>query len=40
MLFLTGYAYGICVHRRPFLTGIAMVILGSPLVGLTMALGG
>jgi VIT1/CCC1 family predicted Fe2+/Mn2+ transporter len=40
MLFLTGYAYGNCVHRRPLLTGIAMVILGSILVGLTMALGG
>ncbi|MFN7332974.1 MAG: VIT1/CCC1 transporter family protein [bacterium] len=40
MLFLTGYAYGICVHRRPLLTGIAMVILGSLLVGSTMALGG
>jgi len=40
MLFLTGYAYGNCVHRRPLLTGISMVILGSILVGLTMALGG
>jgi len=40
MLFLTGYAYGKCVERNPWLTGISMVILGSVLVGLTMALGG
>jgi hypothetical protein len=40
MLFLTGYAYGKCVERRPWLTGISMVVLGSVLVGLTMALGG
>jgi hypothetical protein len=40
MLFLCGYAYGKCVERRPWLTGIAMVVLGSVLVGLTIALGG
>jgi len=40
MLFLTGYAYGKCVERRPWLTGLAMVAIGSVLVGLTMALGG
>lgn len=40
MLFLAGYAYGRCVDRHPWLTGIAMVVLGSVLVGLTMALGG
>jgi len=40
MLFLTGYAYGKCVARRPWLTGIAMVALGTILVGLTIALGG
>ena len=40
MLFLAGYAYGKCVDRHPWLTGIAMVALGSVLVGLTMALGG
>ena len=40
MLFLTGYAYGKCVERRPWLTGISMVVLGSVLVGLTIALGG
>ena len=40
MLFLAGYAYGKCVERRPWVTGIAMVVLGSVLVGLTIALGG
>lgn len=40
MLFLTGYTYGKCVDRRPWLMGISMVVLGSVLVGLTMALGG
>jgi VIT1/CCC1 family predicted Fe2+/Mn2+ transporter len=40
MLFLSGYAYGRCVDRRPWLTGISMVVLGGALVGLTMALGG
>jgi VIT1/CCC1 family predicted Fe2+/Mn2+ transporter len=40
MLFLTGYAYGMCVERRPWLTGISMAVLGSVLVGLTIALGG
>lgn len=40
MLFVNGYAYGKCVDRRPWLTGIGMVFLGAGLVGLTMALGG
>lgn len=40
MLFVAGYAYGRCVERRPWLVGIAMILLGSALVGLTMALGG
>jgi VIT1/CCC1 family predicted Fe2+/Mn2+ transporter len=40
MLFLTGYAYGKCVERRPWLIGICMVVLGGVLVGLTIALGG
>jgi hypothetical protein len=40
MLFLTGYAYGKCVERRPWLMGISMVVLGGVLVGLTIALGG
>ena len=40
MLFLTGYAFGSMTGRRPWLVGIAMVVLGSMLVGMTMALGG
>ena len=40
ILFVAGYAYGRCVERRPWLMGIAMILLGSALVGLTMALGG
>jgi len=40
MLFLTGYAFGRLTGRRPWLVGISMVVLGSALVGLTMALGG
>ena len=36
----SGYAYGKCVERPPCLVGISMVILGSVLVGLTIALGG
>ena len=40
MLFLTGYAFGSMIGRSPWLVGVAMVILGSILVGMTMALGG
>ena len=40
MLFLTGYAFGRLTGRLPWVMGIAMVILGAVLVGLTMALGG
>jgi hypothetical protein len=40
MLFLAGYAYGRCIDRHAWLTGISMVALGGILVGLTMALGG
>jgi hypothetical protein len=40
MLFLAGYAYGKRVERGSWLTGAFMVVLGSVLVGLTMALGG
>ena len=40
MLFLTGYAFGTMTGRHPWLVGIAMVVLGSILVGMTMALGG
>jgi VIT1/CCC1 family predicted Fe2+/Mn2+ transporter len=40
LLFLTGYAFGRVAEVRPWLTGLAMVLLGSALVALTMALGG
>ena len=40
MLFLTGYAFGRMTGRHPWFLGIAMVVLGSILVGLTKALGG
>ena len=40
MLFLTGYAFGKLTERHPWLTGLAMVVLGSTLAGMTMALGG
>jgi len=40
MLFLTGWAFGRCTGRRPWVGGIIMVLVGAGLVGLTMALGG
>ncbi len=40
MLFLMGVAYGRCIGRSAWAIGIAMVILGSVFVGLTIALGG
>jgi len=40
LLFLTGYAFGRVAEHRPWLTGLAMVVLGSALVGITKALGG
>ena len=40
MLFMTGYAFGRMTGRHPWLVGIAMVILGSILVGIAKALGG
>jgi VIT1/CCC1 family predicted Fe2+/Mn2+ transporter len=40
MLFLTGYAYGTITGRHPWLVGLGMVVVGSILVGMTMALGG
>ena len=40
MLFVTGFAYGRCVGRTPWVFGISMVILGSVLVALTIAFGG
>jgi hypothetical protein len=40
MLFLTGCAFGRITGRCPWVTGISMVVLGSLLVGITIALGG
>ena len=40
LLFLTGYAFGRIAEYRPWLTGLAMVVLGSALAAITMALGG
>ena len=40
MLFALGYAFGTMTGRRPWLVGIAMVVLGAALVGMTIALGG
>ncbi len=40
MLFMTGYTYGRLTGYRPVGMGIAMVVLGMVLVGITMALGG
>ena len=40
MLFLVGYYLAKYAALRPIRTGIAMVILGSILVSLTIALGG
>ena len=39
-LFLAGYSLGKASGVRPRLLGLVMVVLGSALVGLTMALGG
>ena len=40
MLFLTGCAFGRATGHHPWAMGIALVVLGALLVGLTMALGG
>lgn len=40
LLFVTGYAFGRIAEYRPWLTGLAMVVLGSGLVAITIALGG
>ena len=40
LLFLTGYAFGRYAGHRPWLTGFAVVVLGSSLVGIAIALGG
>jgi VIT1/CCC1 family predicted Fe2+/Mn2+ transporter len=40
MLFLLGCTYGRAIGRRTWFVGVAMVVLGVLLVGMTMALGG
>jgi hypothetical protein len=40
LLFLCGYAFGRITGYRRWLTGLAMVALGSALVAITIALGG
>jgi hypothetical protein len=40
MMFLAGYAFGRMIGRYPWVMGISTVVLGSILVGITMALGG
>jgi VIT1/CCC1 family predicted Fe2+/Mn2+ transporter len=40
LLFVAGHAFGRLTGRHPAWMGVAMVVLGSVLVGLTMALGG
>jgi VIT1/CCC1 family predicted Fe2+/Mn2+ transporter len=40
MLFIIGCAFGRMIGRSRWLVGIAMVVLGSILVGITIALGG
>jgi hypothetical protein len=40
LLLLTGYAFGRLAEYRPWLTGLAMILLGGILAGITMALGG
>jgi lipoprotein signal peptidase len=37
---VTGYAFGRITNYHPWLTGLAMVILGGALVAATIALGG
>jgi len=40
MLFVTGYLFAKLTGRNPWLVGATMVLLGSALVGITIALGG
>lgn len=40
LLFIAGYAYGHCIGRKPWLTGIGMVVLGASLVAMAIPLGG
>lgn len=40
LLFVAGFAFGRITARNPWLVGAGMVVLGTALVGLTIALGG
>jgi VIT1/CCC1 family predicted Fe2+/Mn2+ transporter len=40
LLFASGYAFGRMTGRHPWVVGISMVVLGSILVAMTIALGG
>jgi hypothetical protein len=40
MLFLTGYTYGRIAGGRPWVIGVSMIVVGSVLVAITIALGG
>lgn len=40
LLFLTGYSFGRAVGYRPWRMGLSMVVIGSILVAMTIALGG
>ena len=40
LLFLSGYLFGKISKQRPWVMGISMVVVGSALVGMTIALGG
>jgi len=40
LLFFTGYVFGRSAERNAWVMGVSMVLLGSALVGLTIALGG
>lgn len=40
LLFVTGYAFGRCTGYHPRVMGLAMVIIGGALVGITILLGG
>ena len=40
MLFLAGFGFGRITGRRPWVTGVGMVVVGGLMVGLTVMLGG
>jgi hypothetical protein len=40
LLFLTGYVYGYHTGHRPLRSGLIMIVIGSAMVGIAIALGG